>query len=155
MIFAVGVLLTILCLGVQVGAVAWIVRHYARADARPPARPVAALFHQLTFVMMVLLGAALLQMALWAALYLGFREVHNIVDFETAMYFSGVTFTSLGYGDITLPPRLRLLSVMEAADGLMMFGITSAVFVGAMQHALRQVRAALEGPAQGPHAPRP
>jgi fucose permease len=144
-IFVVGAILMVLCLGVQVGAIAWIVRYHAHAGRRPAdRRPFIAIFRQLTFVMFVLLGAALLQMALWAALYLGFDEVGNILDFETAMYFSGVTFTSLGYGDITLPPRIRLLSTMEAADGLMMFGITSAIFVGAMQHALRRLREHLE-----------
>ena len=60
------------------------------------------------------------------------------------MYFSGVTFTSLGYGDITLPPRIRLLSALEASDGLMMFGITSAVFVGALQHSVRRLRKAID-----------
>jgi hypothetical protein len=152
-IFVVGVLLMILCLGVQVGAIAWIVQFYAHADRRPPDKhPVVAIFRQLTFVMVVLLGAALLQMALWAVLYLGFEEVDTILDFETAMYFSGVTFTSLGYGDVTLPPRIRLLSAMEASDGLMMFGITSAIFVGAMQHSLKQLRAHLERVGGGPPA---
>lgn len=145
MIFVVGILLMILCLGVQVGAVAWVVRFYAHAGRKPiDSHPFIALFRQLTFVMVVLLGAALLQMAMWATLYLLFDEVGNINDFETAMYFSGVTFTSLGYGDITLPPRIRLLSAMEASDGLMMFGITSAIFVGAVQHSVRRVRAFLD-----------
>ena len=145
MIFVVGMLLMILCLGVQVSAIASIVRYFAHADrdAQDDRHPFLTTFRQLTWVMVVLLGAALVQMGLWAALYLAFDEVENIRDFETALYFSGVTFTSLGYGDITLPPRIRLLSIMEAADGLMMFGITSAIFVGAMQHAIRRIRATL------------
>lgn len=146
MIFVVGVCLMVLCLGVQVGAVAMIVRFYAHADRdqTDDRHPFLTIFRQLTWVMVLLLGASLLQMSLWAALYLLFEEVENIRDFETALYFSGVTFTSLGYGDITLPPRVRLLSAMEASDGLMMFGITSAVFVGAVQHSIRRVRAFLD-----------
>ena len=146
MIFVVGVLLMILCLVAQVGAIAWIARFYAQADrsGQDPNHPFLVIFRQLTFVMVVLIGAALLQIGLWAALYLTFDEVENIRDFETAFYFSGVTFTSLGYGDITLPPRVRLLSVLEASDGLMMFGITSAIFVGALQHSIRRVRAFLD-----------
>jgi hypothetical protein len=141
MIFVVGVVVMILCLGLQVGAIALIVRYYARAEAQPrDRRAVATTFRQLTWVMVVLLGAALLQMAMWAVVYLVFEEVEQIGDFETAMYFSGVTFTSLGYGDITLPPRIRLLSTMEASDGLMMFGITSAIFVAAMQHSMKRVK---------------
>ena len=146
MIFVVGVLLMILCLGVQVAAIGLIIRYFAHADrdATDDRHPFLTTFRQLTWVMVVLLGAALLQIAVWAGLYLVFEEVDNIHDFETAMYFSGVTFTSLGYGDITLPPRIRLLSVMEASAGLMMFGITSAIFVGAMQHSVKRIRAWLD-----------
>jgi len=153
-IFVVGVLTMVLCLGVQVGAIAWIVRYFAHADRKPPDdHPFLLLYRQLTWVMLVLLTAALLQMAMWAAVYLSFEEVEQIGDFETAMYFSGVTFTSLGYGDITLGPPVRLLATMEAADGLMMFGITSAVFVGAMQHAVRRVRAFMDRAPRGPAPP--
>jgi len=49
------------------------------------------------------------------------------------MYFSGVTFTSLGYGDVVLDGRMRLLGPLQAANGLMMFGITTAIFISAVQ----------------------
>jgi len=141
-IFLVGAIVMVACLAVQVTAVALVVRYYADADRKPlGTRPIIELYTQLTTVMVGLLFAGVLQMAAWALLY----QLHGrFPDFETALYFSGVTFTSLGYGDITLPPRIRLLSAMEASDGLMMFGITSAIFVGAMQHSLKQVRAHLE-----------
>jgi Ion channel len=42
-----------------------------------------------------------------------------------------VTFTSLGYGDVVLNGRMRLLAPLQAANGLMMFGITTAVFIAA------------------------
>ncbi|MDB5376462.1 MAG: hypothetical protein JWR00_908 [Rubritepida sp.] len=51
------------------------------------------------------------------------------------MYFSGVTFTSLGYGDVVLQGRTRLLAPLQAANGLMMFGITTALFIAAVQQA--------------------
>jgi hypothetical protein len=85
----------------------------------------------------LLLFAGMFQMAIWAML---FRMLGQFEDFETSLYFSGVTFTSLGYGDLTLPKRLRILSAMEAADGLMMFGVISAVFMNALQHAVGRVR---------------
>ena len=49
------------------------------------------------------------------------------------MYFSGVTFTSLGYGDMLLEGRIRLLAPLQAANGLNMFGITTALFIAAVQ----------------------
>ena len=63
-------------------------------------------------------------------------------DFETAMYFSGVTFTSLGYGDVVLDGRMRLLGPLQAANGLMMFGITTALFIAAVQQATAKWTAA-------------
>ena len=50
---------------------------------------------------------------------------------EPALYFSTVTFTTLGYGDITLTEGWRLLSAFEAANGIILFGVSTA-FVFAM-----------------------
>jgi hypothetical protein len=58
------------------------------------------------------------------------RRVGAIEHVETALYFSMVTFTTLGYGDITLPSDWRLLSSFEAANGIIMFGWSTA-FVAA------------------------
>ena len=67
---------------------------------------------------------------LWAYAYV---EVGAISDPETAMYFSMVTFTTLGYGDITLGTDWRLLASFEAANGIIMFGWTTAIIVAYMQ----------------------
>src|SRR6188508_2881175 len=122
-----GIAVMIVCLAIQVMAVLHVIRYYARAAKQPLGpRPLREAFTQITQVMLLLLVAILLQMAGWALM---FRMLGQFEDFETALYFSGITFTSLGYGDITLPKRLRILSAMEAADGLMMFGVISAVFM--------------------------
>ena len=62
-----------------------------------------------------------------------YRALGAFEDFETALYFSGVTFTSLGFGDVVLHGRMRLLAPLQAANGLMMFGITTALFIAAVQ----------------------
>ena len=49
--------------------------------------------------MLLLMIGNIVQVAFWALLY---RMLGAFADFETAMYFSGVTFTSLGYGDVLL-----------------------------------------------------
>jgi hypothetical protein len=43
-------------------------------------------------------------------------------NFETTLYFSGVAFTSLGYGDVVLHGSLRLVAPLQAANGLMISG---------------------------------
>jgi hypothetical protein len=55
---------------------------------------------------------------LYAALYWLLGEIHA---FEGALYFSTVTFASLGYGDIVLSPRWRIVSAIEAANGVILF----------------------------------
>jgi hypothetical protein len=136
-----GIVVMIACLAIQVLAVLHVIRYYARAAKQPLGpRPLREAFWQITRVMLLLLVAIMLQMAGWAVL---FRLLGQFEDFETALYFSGITFTSLGYGDITLPKRLRILSAMEAADGLMMFGVISAVFMYAVQHSIGRVRTEL------------
>ena len=137
-IILVGIFVMILCLGVQVLSVGTVIHYYARATSKPlGARPYVEVYGQLVRIMLLLLIAGMFQMGLWAFLY---RSLGQFEDFESALYFSGVTFTSLGYGDLTLPKRLRILSAMEAADGLMMFGVISAVFMNALQHAVARVR---------------
>ena len=59
----------------------------------------------------------------WAVLYLWLGELEGL---ELALYFSTVTFTTLGYGDITLDERWRLLTSLEAANGIILFGVSTA-----------------------------
>lgn len=73
---------------------------------------------------------SLFEAVLWA---LAFLQVGAVPDFETALYFSLVTFTTLGYGDVTLGPDWRMLSAFEAANGIIMFGWTTALVVAYVQ----------------------
>jgi len=59
----------------------------------------------------------------WAFLYLWLEQFESM---ERALYFSTVTFTTLGYGDITLDERWQLLSSFEAANGIILFGVSTA-----------------------------
>jgi hypothetical protein len=79
-------------------------------------------------VMMFLLSVV--EALFWAYAYL---RVGAIADFEPALYFSLVTFTTLGYGDITLGPDWRMLAAFEAANGIIMFGWTTALVVAYLQ----------------------
>ena len=68
---------------------------------------------------------------LWAALYMLLGEFS---DLERALYFSTVTFTTLGYGDITLTPRWQLLSGLEAANGIILFGVSTAFIFAVLRY---------------------
>lgn len=62
----------------------------------------------------------------WAMTYMAVGAIDAL---EPALYFSLVTFTTLGYGDITLSPDWRLLSALNAANGLLIFGLSTAFLV--------------------------
>jgi hypothetical protein len=90
----------------------------------------------------------LAQMALWAAAFLGCGEFG---DFGTAFYHSAVNYTSLGYGDIILSERWRLLGPLEAMTGMLLFGLSAATVFAVMSR-LIQLRLH-HGPAPGTAPP--
>src|SRR5262249_7644432 len=75
-------------------------------------------------VTLVTATAHLLQIGLWAVVLL---IVGEISTFEMAFYCSAENYTALGYGDIVLSERWRLLGPLEAINGLLLFGLSTAV----------------------------
>jgi hypothetical protein len=74
-------------------------------------------------VWVVLLHLA--EIAAWAALY-AWNDA--IADMPSALYFSAVTYTTTGYGDIVLPPPWRIDGAMEALTGILMCGWSTGFF---------------------------
>ena len=74
--------------------------------------------------------AHLLEIALWAALFLICGEFS---DFATAYYHSAVNYTSLGYGDIIMSAAWKLLAPLETADGMLLFGVSTAMIFAVIQ----------------------
>jgi Ion channel len=75
-------------------------------------------------------AAHLIEIALWAALFLICGEFS---DFPTAYYHSAVNYTSLGYGDIIMSPTWKLLGPLETADGMLLFGVSTAMIFAVIQ----------------------
>ena len=74
-----------------------------------------------------------LEIFIWAAAYLALVPVEQLASLEEAVYFSYVTFTTLGYGDITLSESWRLLSGIEALNGIILIGWTTAMIFAVVQ----------------------
>jgi Ion channel len=68
--------------------------------------------------------AHLIEIALWAAVFVMCGEFQ---EFGFAYYHSAVNYTTLGYGDVIMTPSWKLLGPLEAADGALMFGVSTAM----------------------------
>jgi voltage-gated potassium channel len=126
LIGSVMVVLTVLIHGL--GSV-WIMRFLIRRQMKTGGRckPRRALVTiVVTALSLVLLHW--LQIMLWAGLYLALSPVSPIVTIEAALYFSAITFTTVGYGDITLQAsQLRLLCGIEGLNGILLLGWSTAL----------------------------
>ena len=80
----------------------------------------------------------LIQAAIWALVYMLLPEVTEFETFEKSMYFSLVTFTTLGYGEITIASSNRLLAGLEAINGITLIGWSTAFMFAIFQELLKE-----------------
>ena len=73
------------------------------------------------------------QIAAWALFYVWQRAMPDVAS---AFYFSAVTYTTTGYGDLVLAPEWRLVGAIEALTGILMCGWSTAVFVAVVARSI-------------------
>lgn len=88
-------------------------------------------------VMMLLVVGNMVQVTLWGVLFLMLGEFDQLGE---AAYHSAVNFAALGYGDIVMSNRYRLLGPLEAINGVLMMGLSTAVLLEVFRDALRTAR---------------
>jgi hypothetical protein len=81
-------------------------------------------------IVLLMFFVSVVEVLIWAITYLALNAIKGL---EQALYFSMVTFTTLGYGDVVLTEQWRLLSSFEAANGIIMFGWTIAIVGNGVQ----------------------
>lgn len=84
----------------------------------------------MSVTVLVILVVHMIEAWVWAAVYYSLDE---FTDLENAIYFSVVTATTLGYGDITLSEQWQLLGSLEAMSGLISFGVSVAFLIEVMR----------------------
>jgi hypothetical protein len=84
--------------------------------------------------MLALMTANVLQIALWGGLFVQLGEFE---DLYAAIYHSAVNFTSLGYGDVVMNQKWKLLGPLEAANGVLMMAMTAAALTAILQNVIR------------------
>ena len=74
--------------------------------------------------------AHFVEIGLWAALFMICGEFRH---FGTALYHSAVNYSTLGYGDIVMSPSWIMLGPIEAVNGVMLFGVSTAIIFAVIQ----------------------
>ena len=111
---------SLLCYAMTVAIIVGLVERVLRAGDPGFWKNVAVMM----IVTLITAVAHLIQIALWALVYLLCGE---IATFESAFYLSAQNYTALGYGDVVLSQRWRLLGPLEAINGLLLFGLSTAL----------------------------
>ena len=131
----IGLPIMLLCLALQAAVTFWSVRFYMRKAG--PALPGSGFFanvRPLLIVMIAMMLGNFIQIVIWATLFIFLGEFSELYE---AVYHSAVNFTSLGYGDVVMSARWKLMGPLEAANGVLMFGMTSAALMAILQHLIK------------------
>jgi hypothetical protein len=70
-----------------------------------------------------------IEIAVWGAFY-AWRQ--TLPDLQSSLYFSAVTYTTTGYGDVVLPAGWQLFGAVEALTGILMTGLSTGFFFAAV-----------------------
>src|SRR5262245_29740668 len=117
-----------ICLVIHVAGIVllgeYLLRRRERIEARKGLTYAGGL---LIFIFSVLIVLHLLEATIWAGFY-AWRGLFR--DFETSLYFSLTSYSTLGYGDVLLPANWRLLGTIEGISGVLLCGLSiSFLFV--------------------------
>ncbi|MDM1524288.1 two pore domain potassium channel family protein [Empedobacter sp. 225-1] len=76
--------------------------------------------------------------SIWAAAFYFNPNIDNLYSFQEALYFSFITFTTVGYGDVVIDSEWKILAGLEAINGIMMVGWSTALMFSYLQIILKK-----------------
>src|SRR6059036_2031439 len=101
-----------------------VLSHVLHSAERPDTRfwPITWLLIRIAWLLIVI---HVFEIAVWALFFWWEKCLPNM---ESSFYFSGVTYATIGYGDIVLPEEWRLFGPIEGLTGILMCGLSTAFF---------------------------
>lgn len=118
------------CIVMQAFIVVSLTRYHKRRAATATGGSFLGNVGTVSTVMLMLIVGNMAQVAIWGLL---FRLLGEFDHFGEAVYHSAVNFATLGYGDIVMSSRHKLLGPLEAINGALMIGVSTAVLLAAFQ----------------------
>jgi len=128
-----------LCLRLKTTLMVVVVSYYLKRRNQMNTATLGASLAVIKGIMLLLVIGNLGQIAIWAWL---FNLLGEFEQFDDAFYHSAVNFGSLGYGDIVMSEQDRLLGALEAINGVLMIGVSTAAMMSTFQGATKQFRVA-------------
>jgi Ion channel len=109
---------------VHAAGLAVLLSGWASWHALPPTRfwPITGLLVRVTWWLILI---HLVEISAWGLFYFW---KGCLPDAESAFYFSGVTYTTIGYGDLVLQEPWRMLGPIEGLTGILMCGLSAGIF---------------------------
>ena len=131
----VGSILTIITVGIHSFGTAWWIGQLKQPRSKPMTAFAARVFpiKLLCSTALVLLALHIAEVGPWALLYMNLPGNDSLNNFEASCYFATVTFASLGYGDIVIDGPWRMLSAIQAMNGLLVFGWSTALLFAVVE----------------------
>lgn len=128
--FLIGLSTMAVCLLLQTVLLTVAIHYYARHRDQVLGTSSWATLMVLNSVMTILVLGNLAQLTIWA---LVFQLLGEFEAFSEAIYHSAVNFATLGYGDIVMSERHRLLGPLESINGVLMIGVSTAALMASLQ----------------------
>jgi len=129
-----GFSVMVLCLMLQLILLVYAIRYYIKHRFQANSTSILPYLGVISGVMLLLLIGNLGQITVWALLFMMLDEFNLFAD---AFYHSAVNFGSLGYGDIVMSKEHRLLGALEAINGILMIGVSTAALMTPFKDAIK------------------
>lgn len=124
---ALGSGILLLCTLQHIWLLSALIRYLQRSAAAAQGDHHRPRFTKISLIVVVLLASHTVHVYLWA---LSVLLVGALQGYEEPIYFALVTYTTLGYGDVTLGDPFRIFGAMGAVTGTVAFGLSTAFLVG-------------------------
>lgn len=111
-----------------------VIRYYTRRKDRIEHYSFAASLTIVSSVLLLLVIGALVQIGLWAVL---FSMLGEFSLFTESYYHSAVNFSTLGYGDLVMSEKHKLLGPLEAVNGIIMIGLSTSALTVVFQDIIK------------------